>query len=83
MQGTGSGTPKIVYKVQDREYDNQSAAAGEFSHIMGFRVTGIEWLDVTTNQDAADNRIVYIGWIDETKPRTPDDTQEADAVRKP
>lgn len=83
MQGTGSGTPKHVYKVQDNEYDNQGAAIAEFSRIMGFRVTGVRWLDVTTNQDAADNRIVYIGWVDETKPPIPDDTQEVDAVRKP
>ncbi len=80
MQGTGSCTPKHVYKVQEKEYDSQGAAVAEFSRIMGFRVTGVRWLDVTTNQDAADNRIVYIGWVDETEPLTADNTQEVEVV---
>jgi hypothetical protein len=76
-------TPRAVYVTGNggKEYESQGAVMAELSRILGYTVASISTYDVTTFQDAADGREVYIVWPD--PPLTPDDTQEVDAVRKP
>lgn len=71
--------PKAVYIVAGREYASQNAAAAALSSILGYQVTDVNTYDVTTHQDAADNRQVFMIWAD-PRQLTADDTQEVDVV---
>jgi len=62
--------PRVVYLVDGREYDNERAALVAFSRAVGRQVTEAHWYEVTTMQDAAAGRMVYIG-----RASKPDDTQ--------
>jgi hypothetical protein len=77
-----------VYQTCGKEFNSLDAAQAELSRVLGREVTDAYTLDVTTMEDAANGREIYIvctgvrpyGY--ETKVFTPDDTQEADAIGK-
>jgi hypothetical protein len=71
--------PRVVYIVAGREYASQGAAKAALSSILGYEVTSINTYDVTTNQDAADSRHVFMIWAD-PRQLTADDTQEVAVV---
>ena len=73
---------QAVYAVGDKEFSSKDEALAEMSRSMGVLVTGGDWIDVTTFQDAANGRQIY-RLLAKMSPPTPDDTQEVGAVRKP
>jgi len=79
MMSLYAGTTKWVYLACGKEFDSVGAAQAELSRVLGYTVTDVHTYDVTTMEDGAARREVYIVW---TEPRpTPDDTQEVDVVR--
>lgn len=79
----------FVYQTCGKEFNSLGAAQDELSRVLGRKVTDADTYDVTTMQDRANDVKVYAvltgvrpyGY--ETRAFLPDDTQEADAVRKP
>jgi len=76
-----AGTTRFVYQAGGKTFDSLGAAQAELSRLLGYTVTDVDTYDVTTMDDAARGREVYI--VIALPLPTPDDTQEADAVRKP
>ena len=70
-----------VYQTCGKEFNSLDAAQAELSRTLGYTVEDVDIYDVTTIDDAAHGFEVYI--IAPTPFSTPDDTQEAAAVRKP
>ena len=74
-----AGTTQWVYQAAGKSFDSIGAAQAELSRVLGYTVTDVHTYDVTTMEDGAAGREVYIVWAD--PPLTPDDTQEVDVVR--
>jgi hypothetical protein len=78
-----------VYQTCGKEFNSLGAAQAELSRVLGREVTDAYTYDVTAMDDASRGVEVYIVLTSvrpygyETMVFTPDDTQEADAVRKP
>ena len=73
-----SGTTTYVYQTCGKEFDSVGAAQAELSRVLGYTVTDVNTYDVTTMEDGAAGREVYLVWVD--PPLTPNDTQEVDVV---
>ena len=75
-----AGTTTYVYQTCGKEFNSLGAATAELSRVLGYTVTDVNTYDVTTVEDGAVGREVYIVWVEPTA-LTPDDTQEVDVVR--
>jgi hypothetical protein len=80
-----------VYIVDGVRYDTQLDAMTALERKYGYAHLFPEWLDVTTHQDAAEGRQLWLcgnvmarnEMYGKWHLLTPDDTQDAAAVRKP
>jgi hypothetical protein len=61
---------KIIYQVQGKEYANQSEATAALVSVLGVAVHNVDWLDVTTINDAANDIRRYVSGVvnDEIEP---------------
>jgi hypothetical protein len=61
---------KIIYQVQGKEYANQSEATAALVSVLGVAVHNVDWLDVTTINDAANDIRRYVAGVvnDEIEP---------------
>lgn len=73
-----AGTTTFVYHACGEEFDSVGAAQARLSRVLGYTVTDVNTYDVTTIEDGAAGREVYLVWVD--PPLTPDDTQEVAVV---
>ncbi len=76
--GLYGGTTTYSYQACGKSFDSLGAAQAELSRVLGFTVTDVDTYDVTTMEDGAAGREVYI--VIANPLPTPDDTQEVDIV---
>jgi hypothetical protein len=69
---------KIIYQVQGKEYANQSEATAALVSVLGVAVHNVDWLDVTTINDAANDIRRYVAGVvnDEIEPDGDSDLEE-------
>jgi hypothetical protein len=72
-----AGTTTYVYQACGKSFDSLGAAQAELSRVLGYTVTDVNTYDVTTMDDGAAGREVYIVWADPAQ-LPHDDTQGID-----
>lgn len=55
-----AGTTQFAYQAGGKTFDSLGAAQAELSRLLGYTVTDVDTYDVTTMDDAAQGREVYI-----------------------